>query len=175
MADESSGTPRPVGALHGFSAKERALAVVLISSSLVLGGCQPRRRPSWEEALPLPDPHANDTRYRLRLRDNPVGSAEAFRCYGACQAQSTPREYVDCLSGCPGFERTPNEYCTKEDVPPVAACFTVHKVLAKPPPDPSLIVIGIIGGFLLVIGAQSLCTASESQCGLAHARDPNVR
>jgi hypothetical protein len=175
MAYESSGTPRLVVALRGLSAKTRAFVVVLISSSLALGGCHTRPRPRWQEALPLPDPHANDTRYRLLLRDNPVDSGEAFRCYGACQAQATPRDYVACLSSCPGFERTPNEYCTKEEVPPLAACFTVHKVLAKPAPDQSLIVIGIVGAFLLVIGAQSLCTASESQCGLAHARDPSAR
>lgn len=174
MAYESSGTPGPVVALRGFFAKARALAVVLISSSLALGGCRTRPRPRWQEALPLPDPHANGTRYRLPLRDNPVDSGEAFRCYGACQAQATPRDYVACLSSCPGFERTPNEYCRKEEVPPIAACFTVHKVSAKPPPDQSLIVIDIVGAFLLVIGAQSLCTASESQCGLARSRDPSV-
>ena len=50
-----------------------------------------------------------------------------------------------------------------------------RSVSAKPPPDQSLIVIGIVGAFVLVIGALSLCTAFESQCRLPLSRDPNVR
>jgi len=154
-------------------AQARACAVALVSLSIALGGCHARRPTRWQDAQHPPDPHANETRYRLQLRENPVDPAEAFRCYGACQGQSSPRGYVDCLSSCPGFERTPREYCTQEEVPPVAACFTVRKVLAKPPPPESVIVIGIVGSFLLVIGAQSLCTSSKSLCGVPLSRNPN--
>jgi hypothetical protein len=160
-----------VAALRGISSKTRAFAVSLGSLSIALAGCRTRPPTRWQDAQRPPDPHADETRYRLRLRENPVDPGEAFRCYGACQTQSTPRGYVDCLSACPGFERTPKEYCTKEEVPPVAACFTVRKVLAKPPPDESLIVIGIVGSFLLVIGAQSLCTSSQSLCGIPSSRN----
>jgi len=34
-------------------------------------------------------------------------------------------------------------------------------------------VIGILGAFLLVIGAQSLCTSSESHCGIPLYRKPD--
>jgi len=164
---------RSAAPLAGLRSKARDFTVVLVSLSVAIAGCHPPRRTRWQEALRPPDPHANETRYRLRLRENPVDPGEAFRCYGACQEQPTPRGYVDCLSNCPGFERTPSEYCTKEDIPPVAACFTVRKVPAKPPPDESMIVIGILGAFLLVIGAQSLCTSSESHCGIPLYRKPD--
>jgi len=156
-----------------MSFRGSAFTVGLSSLSIALAGCHPRPSPKWWAALRPPDPHANETRYRLRLRENPVDPGEAFRCYGHCQEQATPRGYVACLTNCPGFERTPQEYCTQEEVPPVAACFTVRKVIAKPPPDESLVVIGIVGAFLLVIGAQSLCTASESRCGVPLSRPPN--
>ena len=45
-------------------------------------------------------------RYRLLLRENPVDSGEAFRCYGHCQDQVDPKAYLKCLSACPGFEET---------------------------------------------------------------------
>lgn len=93
-----------------------------------------------------------------------MDAGEAFRCFGNCQAQPTPRGYVDCLATCPGFEVTPREYCAKTEVPPVAACFTVRKVPARANLDPSLVVLAVLGSFLLVIGAESLCESSPSQC-----------
>jgi hypothetical protein len=105
-------------------------------------------------------------RYRLLLRENPVSPREASLCYSACQAQSTPKKYVECLSACPGFETTPGEYCSKSEVPPVAACLTVRKIPATREPPPGLIVLAIIGEVALVIGAASLCSISSSQCGL---------
>jgi hypothetical protein len=117
-----------------------------------------------------PDP--NTIRYRLLLRDNPLDAGEAFRCYGACQPQPTPRGYVQCLAACPGFEITPHEYCAPSEVPPVAACFTVRKIPAKNEPPTALIVLEVVGSFLLVIGAQSLCASSKSQCGYGYLPPP---
>ena len=104
-------------------------------------------------------------RYRLLLRENPVDPGEAFRCYGSCQEQSSPKAYLDCLSACPGFEITPDEYCSATEVPPVAACLTVRKLPRSAEPDPGMIVLGVVAGFLLVVTLNSLCAASTSQCG----------
>jgi len=121
------------------------------------------RGPQTASAVHRPDP--NTIRYRLLLRENPVDPGEAFRCYGACQPQPTPRGYIDCLAACPGFEITPHEYCSPREVPPVAACFTVRKIPAHTEPSTAVIVLEVLGSFLLVIGAESLCASSKSQCG----------
>jgi len=103
-------------------------------------------------------------RYRLRLRHNPVDTGEAFRCYGACQQQSTPKGYMECLADCPGFEITDGAVCDQLDVPPEAACFTVRRIPKTTEPDPALIVLAVVGSFALVIAASSLCASSSSQC-----------
>lgn len=105
-------------------------------------------------------------RYRLLLRDNPVSSTDAAHCFAACQSTETPNKYVDCLSACPGFEATPDEYCSNTDIPPQAACLTVRKVSTKKELPPGLVVLAIVGEFALVVGASSLCSISSSQCGL---------
>lgn len=115
----------------------------------------------------------NTVRYRLRLRENPVDPGEAFRCYSACQPQATPRGYLDCLTACPGFEITPQEYCAPDEVPPAAACFTVRKIPAGTEPPPGLIVLAVVGSFLLVIAASTLCASSTSQCGYANIPPPH--
>jgi hypothetical protein len=122
-------------------------------------------------AVHRPDP--DTIRYRLLLRENPIDPGEAFRCYGACQPESTPRGYIECLAACPGFEMTPYEYCAPQEVPPVAACFTVRKIPARTEPPAGLIVLEVVGSFLLVIGAQSLCASSKSQCGYAYIPPPH--
>jgi hypothetical protein len=103
-------------------------------------------------------------RYRLPLRHNPVDSGEAFRCYGACQPQTTPNGYLDCLADCPGFEVTDGAVCDKFDVPPEAACLTARKIPMTSEPDPGLVVLAVVGTFLVVIAASSLCASSSSQC-----------
>jgi hypothetical protein len=108
----------------------------------------------------------NTIRYRLLLRNNPVSSSDAAHCYVGCQSAATPNAYVDCLSACPGFETTPGEYCSNTDVPPEAACLTVHKIPAKSEPPPGMVVLAIVGEIALVVGAASLCSVSSSQCGL---------
>ena len=105
-------------------------------------------------------------RYRLLLRQNPVSPADAAHCFSECQAAETPNKYVDCLSACPGFEKTPGEYCSNTDIPPEAACLTVRTVSAKKEVPPGLVVLAIVGEVALVVGAVSLCNISSSQCGL---------
>lgn len=113
-----------------------------------------------------PKRDGNTIRYRLLLRDNPVSPGDASRCYGACQSAATPKDYVECLSACPGFETTPGEYCSRTEVPPVAACLTVRKIPAAKEVPPGLVVLAVVGQFALVVGAVALCNASSSQCGI---------
>jgi hypothetical protein len=142
---------------------------LLLSLSLSCGGTPRRKGAGYPRP---PDPRDNATRYRLRLRENAVDPGEAFRCFGSCQEQQTPKGYLDCLSRCPGFEVTQHEYCTKDEVPPVAACFTVRKIKRTPKPPDALVVIAVIGSFLLVIGAESLCATAHSQCGYSSYPPP---
>jgi hypothetical protein len=112
-------------------------------------------------------PKRDDTiRYRLLLRDNAVSPRDALHCYSGCQSTRTPKQYVECLSQCPGWEETDGEYCSKSEVPPVAACLTVRKVSAKKEPPPGMVVLTVIGEIALVVGAASLCSVSSSQCGM---------
>ncbi len=105
-------------------------------------------------------------RYRLLLRDNPVSPRDAMHCYAACQSATTPNQYVDCLAACPGFESTPDEYCSNSVVPPEAACLTVRKIPAKSEIPPGMVVLAIIGEIALVVGLASVCANSSStQCG----------
>jgi hypothetical protein len=105
-------------------------------------------------------------RYLLPLRNNKVSSSDAAHCFVGCQSMATPNAYVDCLSACPGFETAPGEVCESTDVPPEAACLTVHKIPAKNEPPPGMVVLAIVGEIALVVGAASLCSVSSSQCGL---------
>jgi hypothetical protein len=136
-----------------------SLSTVLV---LALGCSNAPDRPRASE----PKPGAGEVvRYRLELRHNKVSPGEAFRCYGGCQKQSTPGAYLECLAACPGFEITPGVGCAKYEVPPEAACLTVRKIPKATEPPPGVVVLAVIGSFLLVVGASSLCAASSSQCG----------
>ena len=106
--------------------------------------------------------------YRVPLRDNPVDAGSAFRCYGHCQDQENPKEYLACLSDCPGFVITPGEACDAHDVPPVAACVTVRKIHKTEQLDSGTVVLAVVGSFLLVVGVASLCASSHSQCGYGY-------
>jgi hypothetical protein len=108
------------------------------------------------------DPSA--IRYRLKLRHNPVDPGAAFRCYGTCQDAPSPKEYVECLSACPGFEKTPGMACDSMETPPEAACLTVRKVPLSKEPEPGLVVLAVVGQVALVVGAASVCKASNSRC-----------
>jgi hypothetical protein len=144
-------TPRVKGRFASTVATVVALCVAC--SNAQRGANAPRGDPS------------DAVRYRLRLRENPVDSGAAFRCYGACQAQTAPKAYIECLNQCPGFEVTAGEACAPYEVPPVAACFTARKVPYRKEMDPGLIVVAVIANVALVIGLASLCASSSSQCG----------
>lgn len=113
-----------------------------------------------------PQPSRNTVRYRLPLRDNPVSSSDAAHCFVGCQSSTTPVQYVECLSACPGFEKTPGATCGSTDVPPESACLTVRKVPVSRELPPGLVVLTIVGEMALVVGAASLCSISANQCGL---------
>lgn len=138
----------------------RRTGIVVLVSSLAAGCSGNRGRGAGSARSKV-----GTTRYRLLLRENPVDPGEAFRCYGSCQSQPTPSGYVDCLSKCPGFEVTPDEYCSNTEVPPVAACLTVRKVPKTEKLDPGLVVLAVVGSFAIVVGAAALCSSSRSQCG----------
>jgi hypothetical protein len=120
-----------------------------------------------------PQLDADVIRYRLLLRNNPVSSTDAAHCFVSCQASETPNAYVDCLSTCPGFEKTPGERCASYETPPDSACLTVRKVKMKNnEPPPGMVVLAIIGEIALVVGAASLCNISSTQCRLQQFPPP---
>lgn len=131
----------------------------LAGGLLILVGCN--------SVPPKPPKRSGDTiRYRLLLRDNPVSPRDAMHCYSGCQSARTPNEYVECLEACPGFEKTPGEYCSKSEVPPEAACLTVRKVPVKTELPPGMVVLAVIGQFALIVGMTSLClNNSPTHCG----------
>ena len=114
----------------------------------------------------LEDPNA--ARYRLLLRENPVDSGQAFRCYGQCQAQTTPQSYLQCLAECPGFEITPGVRCASDEVPPIAACFTVRQIPKQSEPSPGWVVLAVIANVALIVTLASVCASSSSQCGYGY-------
>ena len=111
-------------------------------------------------------------RYRLPLRDNPVSSREASRCFAECQPAPSPKQYIECLELCPGFEKTPGEVCEETDRPPESACFTVRKIPFKTEPPPGLVVLAVVGQVALVVGAVSLCNVSSTQCRVQNFPPP---
>jgi hypothetical protein len=111
-------------------------------------------------------------RYRLPLHANPIDAGEAFRCYTRCQSQTQPAEYVECLRACPGFETTPGVACEPDEVPPVSACFTAHKVPVSSEPQRDGVVVGSMAGFTLIVALASVCASSEAHC---HAVQPARR
>jgi hypothetical protein len=163
---------RPSPELSSRSARLRHATAALVSLTVACGSLTPTRRliPAASPASPTPPskkaPVGEVASYRLPLRDNPVDPGDAFRCYGHCQEETNPRQYLACLSDCPGFEITPGEACDAHDVPPVAACLTVRKIPNTEQVDSGLVVLAVVGSFLLVVGAVSLCASSHSQCGV---------
>src|SRR5687768_4892831 len=81
----------------------RATAL-LLSLSVLSASCNSATPPARSRSEAGPS-----VRYRLLLRDNAVDPGEASRCYGRCQAAATPALYLECLSSCPGFEKTDGE------------------------------------------------------------------
>ena len=102
-------------------ARMRVLLCVLLSFLLVLGCGGSSTGSKTAEARADQD----IVRYRLPLRGNSVSPREASLCYGGCQSESSPGEYLDCLAECPGFEVTPGAPCGPRDVPVYAAAGAV--------------------------------------------------
>lgn len=146
-------------------AGQRALACGLIASA----ACTTNQA-VVASTDPLADPGA--ARYRLPLRHNPVDPGAAFRCYGQCQSQRTPVGYLQCLGECPGFEVTAGVRCADEEVPPIAACFTVRQMPARSEPTPGWVVLAIIANVALVVTLASVCASSASQCGYGYQYPP---
>lgn len=123
-----------------------------------------------ESASDLSD--ADAARYRLQLRHNPVDPGQAFRCYGQCQSQEAPQGYLKCLMECPGFDITPGVRCAADEVPPIAACFTVRQVPRQSEPSPGWVVLAVIANVALIVTLASVCASSPSQCGYGYAPYP---
>lgn len=159
------GRPRAGGRVRWLPRRARAilggmkaLRVVALGLSMLVG-CN-------NVEVKRPKRSGETIRYRLLLRENRVSPSEASRCFAACQPAPTPNKYVDCLSACPGFEKTPGEYCSNTEVPPVAACLTVRRIPVTKEPPPGLVVLAVVGQVALAVGATSLCSLSNSNCGL---------
>lgn len=124
--------------------------------------------------VPRRDPEV--VRYRLLLRENPVDSAEAFRCYGACQEHDTPTAYVHCLEDCPGFDVTHGITCGGYEVPPVAACFTARKVSTDDEIPPGYIVLSVMASVAVIVALSSVCNSTANpgatNCGLGYPLPP---
>jgi hypothetical protein len=118
----------------------------------------------------LSDPDV--ARYRLPLRYNPVDPGSAFRCYGQCQAETSPNGYLKCLAGCPGFEITQGHRCADDEVPPIAACFTVRQIPKQSEPSPGWVVLAVIANVALIVTLASVCASSASQCGYGYYYPP---
>ena len=138
-------------------------ALLLLSAACARGG-------PASSADPLRDPDA--ARYRLPLRYNPVDPGQAFRCYGQCQSQQSPQGYLQCLSECPGFDITQGVRCSADEVPPIAACFTVRQIPAKSEPSPGWVVLAVIANVALIVTLASVCASSPSQCGYGYYYAP---
>ncbi len=147
----------------------RVGAVSLAFSLAVSGGCSTSQATAVS-ADDLAEPGA--ARYRLPLRYNPVDTGQAFRCYGRCQSQQTPGGYMQCLAECPGFEVTQGVRCGADEVPPIAACFTVRQVPAQSEPPPGWVVLAIVANIALVVTLASVCASSASQCGYGYQYPP---
>lgn len=139
----------------------RALAL-LLAGSIVSGSVAACGGSKRSSGAPKRDPDA--VRYLLPLRENPVDSSAAFRCYGTCQDADSPTSYLGCLQECPGFEVTPGLTCADYQVPPYAACLTARRRHDKEEVPPGWIALGTIAGIAVMVTAASLCASSQN-CG----------
>ncbi len=111
-------------------------------------------------------------RYRLRIHDNPVDSAEAFRCYGVCKDAATEATYLECLGQCPGFEVAAGVTCGPDEGIPLSVCIDRRPTAPRQEPTPGLIVVAMLLDIAVLFSLSSLCNASASQCGFAYGYVP---
>ncbi len=136
----------------------RALSLLLmLTLSLSCGGAR-------KGASKPPKYDLNVARYRLLLRENPIDSGEAFRCYGACQDLTQRDAYLECLSKCPAFEVTKGVACAPYELPPESACITARRLPTKQEIDPAYKVVAVIAGVALIVALGVPCTSSTT-CG----------
>ena len=147
-------------------AKLRGFGALLLAGCLA---CSSANQPG-NTASDLQDPGV--ARYRLLLRENPVDPGGAFRCYGSCQAQTTPQGYLQCLGQCPGFEINAGVRCAERDVPPISACFTVRQIPKQSEPEPGWVVLAVIANVALIVALASVCASSSAQCGYGYSYLP---
>lgn len=103
-------------------------------------------------------------RYRLRIHDNPVDSAEALRCYSGCREAPTEATYLECLSKCPGFEVDAGVTCGPDEGIPLSVCIDRRPMAPRNEPTPGVIVAAVLLDIALLFSLSSLCNASASQC-----------
>lgn len=137
------------------------LPICALGIALFIVGCADSKRSKAAKAS-LRDPDV--VRYRLLLRENAVDRDEAFRCYGACQEQTSPDGYLKCLMDCPGAEQESGLKCAAHEIPPVAACLTARRVPMNDEMDPGWVVLSVVAGTAIVISLASVCASSNSQC-----------
>jgi hypothetical protein len=142
----------------------RRLGLVLLALGVACGGSTPAPTSGRSTR-----PDSNAIRYRLLLHGNAVDPGRALRCYGACQAQPTPEQYLRCLAECPGFEQTPGVACTPDEVPPQAACFTARPIASGSEPDQVGVVIAVIGDVPIAVGLAAVCASQTSPCSYTGA------
>lgn len=173
MRSLEPGAPLGLGAPRLASVTQRPLAArcrrAVALLAVVSAACGGSSR-SAGSADDLSDPGV--ARYRLRLRHNPVDPGQAFRCYGGCQSQTSPQGYLQCLAECPGFEVTQGVRCADEEVPPIAACFTVRQIPASSEPKPGWVVLAVLANVALIVTLASVCASSSSQCGYGYYPAP---
>ncbi len=146
-----------------FRSAELLVAAVLAASM----GCGGSNRVAGAPSAPRAD--SGVTRFRLPLSTNPVDPAAAFRCHGACQQATTPENYSQCLSQCPGFEQTPGAACEANEVPPMAACFTARAAPVGSEPRPGSVVVAVIVDVPLIVSVSSICASQTEPCSYAGA------
>ena len=149
-----------------FAQRCRRVVALLAMVSAACGGSSR----SAGSADDLSDPEV--ARYRLPLRHNSVDPGQAFRCYGGCQSQTSPQGYLQCLGGCPGFDVTQGVRCADDEVPPIAACFTVRQIPASSEPKPGWVVLAVLANVALIVTLASVCASSASQCGYGYYPAP---
>ncbi len=161
MTSDSNGL---VEAMHRRASARALLLMLTLSLSLSCGGAR-------KGASKPPKYDLNVARYRLLLRENPIDSGEAFRCYGGCQEHTQPDAYLECLSKCPAFEVTKGVACAPYELPPEAACITARRLPAKQEIDPAYKVVAVVAGVALIVALGVPCT-SLTTCGAYYYAAP---
>jgi hypothetical protein len=154
------GSTQSTGSRVRSSPPATAAPAVATSSS---PASSPAAAPVAASAAPQAKYVRGAVRYRLPLHDNPVDRAEALRCYSSCRHAETEASYVECLSGCPGFEVTADLTCGPDDGLPNSVCLLTLPPEPKREADPVL-VAGTVLGFAMILSLPALCSASGSQC-----------